>query len=526
MLFGTWQGPCGRAMTMRRSELAAALSLAADAAHGALAEHQLRVSIMAARLALQLKLPERERRECYDAALLRWLGCTGTAQLLSGWMGDEIEAHRHTPHFAGPLDPLLELVRYAGAGMDLPHRLLVLLDALRAGPGAVFGSTCEASTELADRLGYEPEVVAALGLAFERFDGKGWPGKLRGDGVPIAAQVAMLADDAVALADFDGEGPAMEEIRRRAGSQYSPDLVATLTAVAPGVFAEFVGADAWSLSAASDPEPDRCVAPEAVVDVLTALADFVDLKVPGLAGHSRGVAELAAAAAKELGESAETIALLRQSGLVHDLGRVTVPNNVWTSAGPLSSAQRESVRLCPYYGERFFARSSWLAPLGAIGTQYQERLDGSGYHRGLTAAAIGRPARVLQAADCYRALIEDRAHRAALTPEAAAEHVRNEARAGRLDPDAVEAVIAGAGQRARVRRANPAGLTAREVEVLGLLAQGLPNKRIASVLVVSSRTVGTHVAHIYDKIGVATRAGATLFALRHDLVATSVKRPM
>jgi HD-GYP domain-containing protein (c-di-GMP phosphodiesterase class II) len=508
------------------SELAATLSLAADFAHGAEAEHQLRVSIMAARLAEELGLAETERRNCYDAALLHWLGCTATAQALSGWYGDEIEAHRHVPRFARPLDPLLDLLRHAGAGKDLPHRLLVLLDALRAGPGAVFGATCEASTVLAGRLGYSPEVVAALGVAFERFDGKGWPGKLRGDAIPVAAQVAMLADDAVALADLDGEVVAMEEIRRRAGTHYGPDMVAALNSLAADTFAEFVGADAWQLAAACDPLPDRLIAPEAVAETLTAVADFVDIKVPGLAGHSRGVAELAAAAATELGESSEVVDLLRHSGLVHDLGRVTVSNDVWTSAGSLSSAQRERVRLCPYHAERFCARSAWLAPLGALGAQHQERLDGSGYHRGLAAAAISRPARILQAADCYRALIEDRSHRAALAPEAAAEHVRSEARAGRLDPDAVEAMIAAAGQRARVRRAHPAGLTAREVEVLGLLAQGLPNKQIASRLVVSSRTVGTHVAHIYEKIGVATRAGATLFALRHDLVETSVKRPM
>jgi HD-GYP domain-containing protein (c-di-GMP phosphodiesterase class II) len=500
--------------------VAAVLSLAADSAHGAAAEHQLRVSIMAARLAAELRLPETERRDCYDAALLRWLGCTATAQVLSGWYGDEIEAHRHTPHFAAPLDPLLDLVRHAGAGMDLPHRILVLLDALRAGPGAVFGATCEASTELAGRLGYAPEVVAALGLAFERFDGKGWPGKLRGDAIPVAAQVAMLADDVVALADLDGEVAAMDEIRPRAGSHYSPDIVDTLNRLAADIFAEFVGADAWLLSAACDPLSDRVIAPEAVAETLTVVADFVDIKVPGLAGHSRGVAELAATAATELGESSEVAALLHQSGLLHDLGRVTVSNDVWGSAGSLSSAQREHVRLCPYHAERFCARSSWLAPLGALGAQHQERLDGSGYHRGLTAPAISRPARILQAADCYRALVEDRAYRAALAPEAAAEHVRSEARAGRLDPDAVEAVIASVGQRAHRRRAHPAGLTAREVEVLGLLAQGLPNKQIASVLVVSNRTVGTHVAHIYEKIGVATRAGATLFALRHDLVET------
>ena len=506
--------------------MAATLSLAADAAHAAAPEHQLRASVLAARLGAELGLPPDDQRACYDATLLRWLGCTATAQLLSGWEGDELAAHARGARFAGPLDPLRELARHAGAGLDLPHRLLVLFDALRAGPGAVFGSTCEAGAELAGRLGYTADVVAALGVAFERFDGKGWPGALRGDGIPVAAQVAMLADDTVTLADLHGTGPALEEVRRRAGRTYGPDLTAALDRIAAEAFAGFAGADAWELAARSDPEPARRLAPAAVDEALTVVADFVDLKVPGLAGHSRAVATLAADAAGQLGATAEVTAQLRQSSLLHDLGRVTVANDVWTTAGPLSSAQRERVRLCPYHAERFCARSPWLAPLGAVAAQHQERLDGSGYHRGLAGAALGRPARILQAADCYRAQIEDRAYRPARPPREAAEHLRAEARAGRLDAEVVEAVLAAAGQPARVRRAYPAGLTAREVEVLGLLAQGLPNKAIASVLVVSSRTVDTHVAHIYEKVGVATRAGATLFALRHDLVQTSVKRPM
>ena len=173
--------------------------------------------------------------------------------------------------------------------------------------------------------------------------------------------------------------------------------------------------------------------------------------------------------------------------------------------------------------ERFCARSSWLAPLGALGSLHQERLDGSGYHRGLAGPALGEQARILQAADCYRAMLEHRAHRPAVEPAQAAIALRGEAAAGRLDATVVEAVLAAAGQRARVRKAYPAGLTEREVEVLALLAQGLPNKQIAARLVVSARTVGSHVAHIYDKIGVTTRAGATLFALRDDLVETSVE---
>jgi DNA-binding NarL/FixJ family response regulator len=116
---------------------------------------------------------------------------------------------------------------------------------------------------------------------------------------------------------------------------------------------------------------------------------------------------------------------------------------------------------------------------------------------------------------------EPRAYRPALEPAHAAAALRTEAAAGRLDATVVEAVLAAAGQRAKVRKSRPAGLTDREVEVLALAAQGLPNKQIAARLTVSPRTVGSHLAHIYEKVGVTTRAGATLFALRHDLVETS-----
>ena len=95
--------------------------------------------------------------------------------------------------------------------------------------------------------------------------------------------------------------------------------------------------------------------------------------------------------------------------------------------------------------------------------------------------------------------------------------VQADVRAGRLDGDAVNAVLAAAGQRAPARREWPAGLTAREVEVLGLVARGHTNREVAQVLVMSPKTVSNHVEHIYHKIDVTSRAGATLFATRHGL---------
>jgi len=167
------------------------------------------------------------------------------------------------------------------------------------------------------------------------------------------------------------------------------------------------------------------------------------------------------------------------------------------------------------------ACSPALAPLAAIAVQHHERLDGSGYPRGLSGAVISPPGRVLAAADFYRSRTESRPHRPACTADEAAARLRAEARAGRLDGGAVAAVLGAVGHRAARRQARPAGLTGREVEVLGLLARGLSNKEIAERLVISRKTASHHVEHIYAKTGTANRALASLFAANHGLVGDS-----
>jgi DNA-binding CsgD family transcriptional regulator len=163
-------------------------------------------------------------------------------------------------------------------------------------------------------------------------------------------------------------------------------------------------------------------------------------------------------------------------------------------------------------------QSESLAPLGAIAVQFRERLDGSGYPRRLSGPAISRAGRILGAADAYQAMREPRPHREARSPDDAARELRADVRAGRYDADAVEAILGAAGHRVTRRREGPAGLTQREVEVLRLLARGLPNKAIAQQLVISPKTVANHVEHIYTKIDVSNRAGAGLFAMQHGLL--------
>jgi HD-GYP domain-containing protein (c-di-GMP phosphodiesterase class II) len=246
---------------------------------------------------------------------------------------------------------------------------------------------------------------------------------------------------------------------------------------------------------------------------------MVDLKSPYLLGHSSQVATLSERAAGTLGFDPEAVTDLRRAALLHDLGRVAVSNRIWEKPAALSTTEWERVRLHPYHSERILARSRVLEPLARTAGMHHERLDSSGYHRGAAGAQVPAAARVLAAADAFQALTQDRPHRRGLAPEAAAAALAEEARAGRLDPECVRAVLEAAGQAPpRIRTVWPASLSDREVEVLRLVARGLSNRAIAERLSVSPRTAEHHVQHIYTKIGASTRAAAAMFAMEHGLL--------
>jgi DNA-binding CsgD family transcriptional regulator len=179
----------------------------------------------------------------------------------------------------------------------------------------------------------------------------------------------------------------------------------------------------------------------------------------------------------------------------------------------------------PYLTERILNHQPRLAEIGTIASMVHERADGTGYPRGLAGNAIPHAARVLAAAQMYQALREVRPHRGALGPAEARAVLLGEASRGRLDAAAVSAVLAAAGHRARRRPNLVAGLSPREVEVLSLLVRGLSNKQIAAQLSVSARTVGSHIEHIYTKIGVSARGPAAMYAMRHGLVDSSIAGP-
>jgi len=277
----------------------------------------------------------------------------------------------------------------------------------------------------------------------------------------------------------------------------------------------------WQLALDREPVVRAPLAGAALERALTALADFVDLKIPAVAGHSRRVAELAEAAGRSAGLPAAELTTLRHAGLIHDLGRVAISNAVWEAPRALTSAEWDAVRLHPYHGERCLRRIPELADLARLASLHHERSDGSGYYRQLPASGLPQMARILAAADHRAAMGQDRPHRPRLTPDAADAALRAEAAAGRLDAHAVSAVRTALRQPGAPtpRPGWPAGLSDREVQVLRLLASGATNPQMAAQLHLSPKTVGHHVARVYDKLGVHTRASATLAALQLSLLA-------
>ena len=507
---------------VRLAELVASLSLATDLGLGQPQEHILRQTVIATRLARFAGLSDQDVAATYYVSLLAWVGCVADSHEMAHWFDDdtEIRAASYQVNRAGM--PMLRfLVGHIAPG-ELPLRRGAMVGRLMTGGLQEmvegFAAHCQTTSEIADRLGLGEEVRAALPQALERWDGKGHPAGLAGEQIQRVMRVGHIANETEVFWRMGGIPSVVDMLGERRGREYDPALVDVCVAHAPAIFGDLDTIDAWGIVI------DGCAALDHEMDdtelraALETFADYADVKSAWFLGHSRAVAALAGAAARVVRLPAGVVELVERAGLVCRLGTIGVSAGTWNRSGPLSRIEWERVRTAPYLTERVLKRPPRLAEIGAVAGMLHERIDGSGYPRGLAGAAIPMTARILAAAEMYQAMREDRPHRPARSRDEAQAILLDEVAKGRMDGIAVDAVLASAGHRPRRRRTLPGGLSAREAEVLALMVRGLPNKQIAAALDISPRTVGSHIEHIYTKIDCSTRGSAAMYAMRHGIV--------
>jgi HD-GYP domain-containing protein (c-di-GMP phosphodiesterase class II) len=511
----------GKAQTpVRRNEVIGVLSLATDFAIGQPLGYGLRSAVASVALARSMGLGEAVATEAYYHGLLRYCGCTAETDKLNALFGDEIAIRKNF----SAIDPadgpefVRVLMQHVGP-VRAEHPPLAHGDEnfmnVVGQTVSVFSAHCEVAMRIGERLGLPANVRRNLGQLYERWDAHGFPNHLAGEAITPAVRVVLIVQDALALLDIMPMERAAPVITGRSGGPYDPAVVDAFVPLMPRLLAPVSDEEAWAAAMAFDTAEDAILSEDEIDAVSEVIADFIDLKSPLIAGHSRAVAALADAAARAARMSEAARAEMRRAALWHDIGYIAIGGTARFDTAEGS----ERSRLHPYFAGRMVPRAPGLAAIGSIIAEHHERLDGSGFHRGVRASDLSANGRLLAVAEAYQNLVEDRPFRVTLSPPQAAERLRDEVKQGALDGEAVAAVLEAAGQGRRGKKVTfVAGLTAREVNVLQHLVRGTTTKEIGAALGLSPKTVDNHIQSIYGKIGVKTRGGATLFAMEHGLL--------
>ncbi len=425
---------------LRLSEILAALSYALDITEGQPAGHAVRTCLIGMRLADEVGVEIEDRAALFYALLLKDAGCSSNAAKISALFGaDDLVAKRNakTVNHSYLPDALGYVLRSVSSKRDLVR-------VLRAGPktaGQLIEIRCERGAEIARMLDMPEETAAAVRALDEHWDGKGHPDGLAGAEIPLLGRIICLAQTAEVFFTSFGPDAAVDVALERTGRWFDPQLVRVLASLREdGRFWASLGRDARSNVAALEPVERIVLADEARLDrVAEAFAKVIDAKSPYTYRHSERVAELAVSTGTVLGFSPAALRDLRRAALLHDIGKLGVSNLVLDKPGKLTDEELAAVRRHPEWTEQILRRVSRFDELASAAAAHHEKLDGTGYHRGLHGDVLGSTARILAVADIFEAMTAERPYRAAMPAEQALDLMRGDV-GRKLCPDAFEAL--------------------------------------------------------------------------------------
>jgi len=410
---------------LRTSELLAALSVALDLTEGQRAGHALRTTYLALRLADRIGLPRETRRALLYTALLKDAGCSSNAAAVTRIFGIDDQQLKARQAVAGrSLLAMAYLSVRSLPSEPLPLQVRRLISLALSGTRerrAVEELRCERGANIARKIGCSDEVAQAIMDLHEHWDGHGLPRGLRRDAIPLLSRIVAVCAGLDIFSSVRGPTVAQQVIRARRATWYDPELSAHLLELCAGGLLDELNAPSLKEQVFSaDTDQAIALASDADIDrIASAFADIVDAKSPWTGRHSQRVAAIAGRLARRFGFAGNRLRDVRIGALLHDLGKLGVPNTILDKPASLGPAEWEVIRRHPQLSRQILAQIDLFSAVAEIAACHHERLDGKGYFRGLSAESLGLSARIVAVADVFEAMTSERPYRPAMSEERA-----------------------------------------------------------------------------------------------------------
>ncbi len=412
---------------LRMSDLISALSYALDLTEGQPMGHSVKCCVLGMKLAEICGVPAEERGDLYYALLLKDAGCSSNAARMYEILGgDERKAKSEaklTDWSSITFDGLEYLLRNVMPGRSRLDRLLAIASVAanrNTQAAELINTRCNRGAQIASKIGFSDKTYSAIYSLDEHWDGKGFPGGRAGQDIPLLSRIMNLCQTFEVFAAINGPADAYQILQDRSGTWFDPELVRAARELRQDVTLWEKLEDRSVREAVIDLEPVELIvyAEETRLDsVCEAFAEVIDVKSPYTHAHSRGVMNAAVHISRELNFDEARLKMVQRAALLHDIGKLSVPNNILDKPGKLTAQEWDVVKLHPYYTQQILEKISGFEELAYVASSHHERLDGSGYFRKLSAEQMSMPARVIAVADIYDALSAKRPYREALPRE-------------------------------------------------------------------------------------------------------------
>ncbi len=409
------------------AEVVSALSQALDLGSGATRWHSVRTCILGMRIAGELRLPEEVQAALYYALLLKDAGCSSNAsQIYNAFGSDDIAAKRDvkkTDWTRLSWETLQYALTHVAPGKPLIERVRTILRVAsrqKQHTREVTAIRCERGGTMARLMGLPESTAEAIGGLDEHWNGGGNPAGLQGAAIPLTSRIMLLAQTLDVYCTSTGRRQALEVIRQRSGTWFDPDVVRAARSLAKrgSLWSCLESESPQSLALALEPAQRVLSEGDTSLDaVCQAFAQIVDAKSPFTYYHSNGVSNAAVAIAKQLDFTPARILFVRHTALLHDLGKMAVSNAILEKPGKPDEAEWQALRAHPAHTWNILHCIGGFQEFSEIAASHHEKLDGTGYHRGLTANELPLEARILVIADIFDALSAKRPYRDALPLE-------------------------------------------------------------------------------------------------------------